>query len=142
MLADLLLPISFWAEAVNTACYVQNRVLVTKPYNKTPYELLHGRTPSSGPTWLFDIGSLTRTINYQPDITGNQPNPSACFQDTLDAEKAGEEINQQYMLFPVWSSGSTSPKKNDEDTAFDGKEHDFDAKKPESKVILSPSSSA
>nr|GEX50483.1 ribonuclease H-like domain-containing protein [Tanacetum cinerariifolium] len=25
MLADLLLPIPFWAEAVNTACYVQNR---------------------------------------------------------------------------------------------------------------------
>nr|GEX98115.1 ribonuclease H-like domain-containing protein [Tanacetum cinerariifolium] len=36
------------AEAVNTACYVQNRALVTKPHNKTPYELLHGRTPSSG----------------------------------------------------------------------------------------------
>nr|GEV79542.1 retrovirus-related Pol polyprotein from transposon TNT 1-94 [Tanacetum cinerariifolium] len=33
------------AEAVNTACYVQNRVLVVKPHNKTPYELLHGRTP-------------------------------------------------------------------------------------------------
>ncbi|GJV52954.1 hypothetical protein Tco_1448695 [Tanacetum coccineum] len=32
--------------AVNTACYVQNRVLVTKPHNKTPYELLHGRPPS------------------------------------------------------------------------------------------------
>nr|GFB51864.1 ribonuclease H-like domain-containing protein [Tanacetum cinerariifolium] len=36
------------AEAVNTACYVQNRVLVTKPHNKTPYELLHDRTPSIG----------------------------------------------------------------------------------------------
>nr|GEW85469.1 putative ribonuclease H-like domain-containing protein [Tanacetum cinerariifolium] len=46
MLADSLLPIPFWAEAVNTACYVQNRVLVTKPHNKTPYELLHGRTQS------------------------------------------------------------------------------------------------
>ncbi|GJT27342.1 putative ribonuclease H-like domain-containing protein [Tanacetum coccineum] len=46
MLADLLLPTTFWAEAVNTACYVQNRVLVTKPHNKTPYELLHGRPPS------------------------------------------------------------------------------------------------
>ncbi|GJV36757.1 retrovirus-related pol polyprotein from transposon TNT 1-94, partial [Tanacetum coccineum] len=34
------------AEAVSTACYVQNRVLVTKPHNKTPYELLHGRPPS------------------------------------------------------------------------------------------------
>nr|GEY16175.1 retrovirus-related Pol polyprotein from transposon TNT 1-94 [Tanacetum cinerariifolium] len=48
MLADSLLPIPFWAEAVNTVCYVQNKVLVTKPHNKTPYELLHGRTPSIG----------------------------------------------------------------------------------------------
>ncbi|GJY06016.1 putative ribonuclease H-like domain-containing protein [Tanacetum coccineum] len=37
MLADSKLPTTFWAEAVNTACYVQNRVLVTKPHNKTPY---------------------------------------------------------------------------------------------------------
>ncbi|GJW22269.1 reverse transcriptase domain-containing protein [Tanacetum coccineum] len=46
MLADSLLPTTFWAEAVSTACYVQNRVLVTKPHIKTPYELLHGRPPS------------------------------------------------------------------------------------------------
>ncbi|GJX25281.1 putative ribonuclease H-like domain-containing protein [Tanacetum coccineum] len=45
MLADSLLRIPFWAEAVNTDCYVQNRVLVTKPHNKIPYELLIGRTP-------------------------------------------------------------------------------------------------
>nr|GEU96218.1 hypothetical protein [Tanacetum cinerariifolium] len=171
MLADLLLPIPFWTEAVNTACYVQNRVLVTKPLNKTHYKLLHGRTPSigfmrpfgcpvtilnnldylgkfegkvdegflvgysvnskafrvfnngtrivqetlhvnflenkpnvagSGPTWLFDIDSLTRTMNYQPVNAGNQTNPSV-------------------------------------DAAFDGKEHEFDAKKPESEVSVSPS---
>ncbi|GKA40157.1 putative ribonuclease H-like domain-containing protein [Tanacetum coccineum] len=46
MLADSLLPIPFWAEAVNTACYVLNRVLGTKPQNKTPYELLIGKSPS------------------------------------------------------------------------------------------------
>ncbi|GJW07214.1 putative ribonuclease H-like domain-containing protein [Tanacetum coccineum] len=46
MLADSLLPIQFWAEAVNTTCYVLNRVLVTKPQNKTPYELLIGKPPS------------------------------------------------------------------------------------------------
>nr|GEU87784.1 hypothetical protein [Tanacetum cinerariifolium] len=34
------------AEAVNTACYVQNKVLVVKPYFKTPYELFKGRSPS------------------------------------------------------------------------------------------------
>ncbi|GJT31945.1 putative ribonuclease H-like domain-containing protein [Tanacetum coccineum] len=33
------------AEAVSTACYVLNRVLVTKPHNKTPYELLTGKIP-------------------------------------------------------------------------------------------------
>nr|GFA92514.1 putative ribonuclease H-like domain-containing protein [Tanacetum cinerariifolium] len=48
LLADSLLPIPFWAKAVNTACYVQTKVLVTKPHNKTPYELLHGRLPSIG----------------------------------------------------------------------------------------------
>ncbi|GJX86560.1 putative ribonuclease H-like domain-containing protein [Tanacetum coccineum] len=46
MLVDSKLPATFWAEAVNTACYVQNRVLVVKPHNKTPYKLLRGRTPA------------------------------------------------------------------------------------------------
>ncbi|GJT70857.1 putative ribonuclease H-like domain-containing protein [Tanacetum coccineum] len=46
MLADSKLPTTFWAEAVNTACYVQNKVLVIKPHNKTPYELFLGRKPA------------------------------------------------------------------------------------------------
>ncbi|GJR91926.1 putative ribonuclease H-like domain-containing protein [Tanacetum coccineum] len=46
MLADSKLSTTFWAKAVNTACYVQNRVLVVKPHNKTLYELFRGRTPS------------------------------------------------------------------------------------------------
>ncbi|GJR69627.1 ribonuclease H-like domain-containing protein [Tanacetum coccineum] len=43
MLVDSKLPTTFWAEAVNTAYYVQNRVLVVKPHNKTLYELFNGR---------------------------------------------------------------------------------------------------
>ncbi|GJY49394.1 putative ribonuclease H-like domain-containing protein [Tanacetum coccineum] len=46
MLANSKLPTTFWANAVNTAYYVQNRVLVVKPHNKTQYELFHGRTPT------------------------------------------------------------------------------------------------
>ncbi len=45
MLANSLLPVTFWAEAVNTACYVQNRVLNIKSKSKTPYELYTGRKP-------------------------------------------------------------------------------------------------
>ncbi|GJS47305.1 putative ribonuclease H-like domain-containing protein, partial [Tanacetum coccineum] len=44
MLADFKLPTTFWAKAVNTACYVPNKVLVVKPHNKTPYELFRDRT--------------------------------------------------------------------------------------------------
>ena len=46
MLADSLLPTPFWTEVVNTACYIFNRVRVTKPQNKTPYELLFGEKPT------------------------------------------------------------------------------------------------
>ncbi|GJW05875.1 putative ribonuclease H-like domain-containing protein [Tanacetum coccineum] len=46
MLADSKLPTTFLAKAVSTACYVQNRVLVVKPHNKTPYELFRGFKPA------------------------------------------------------------------------------------------------
>ena len=34
------LPMSFWAEAVNTACFTQNRSLIHRIHKKTPYEML------------------------------------------------------------------------------------------------------
>ncbi|GJR57626.1 retrovirus-related pol polyprotein from transposon TNT 1-94 [Tanacetum coccineum] len=46
MLVDSKLPTTFWAEAVSTTCYVQNRVLIVKPHNKTPYELFRGFKPA------------------------------------------------------------------------------------------------
>ncbi|GJS95160.1 putative ribonuclease H-like domain-containing protein, partial [Tanacetum coccineum] len=107
MLADSFLPNTFWAEAVSTACYVLNRVLVTKPQNKTPYELVTGKIPiisyirpfgchvtilntidhlgkfdgksdeGKGPTWLFDLDYLTDSMNYQPVRSENQANKHA-----------------------------------------------------------------
>nr|GEV82713.1 hypothetical protein [Tanacetum cinerariifolium] len=54
-------------------------------------------------------------------------------------EKVGEGIVQQYVLFLVWSSGSTSPHNTDGDVAFDKKELEFEGRKPESEVNVSPS---
>ncbi|GJR99223.1 putative ribonuclease H-like domain-containing protein [Tanacetum coccineum] len=135
MLADSLLPTTFWAEAVSTACYVQNRVLVTKPYNKTPYELLHGRPPSisfmrpfgcyvtilntldplgkfdgrlmrgNRPNWLFDINLLTNSMNYEPVTTGNQTNRNAGIKDNVDAVPT-----QQYILLPLLFDSPQSSK--------------------------------
>ncbi|GJT84071.1 putative ribonuclease H-like domain-containing protein [Tanacetum coccineum] len=61
MLADSKLPTTFWAEAVNIAYYVQNRVLVVKPHNKTPYELFHGRTPTL--SFMRPFGCLVTILN-------------------------------------------------------------------------------
>jgi len=36
----------FWAEAVNTTCYVQNRIYIRPILEKTAYELFKGRRPS------------------------------------------------------------------------------------------------
>nr|GFC36501.1 hypothetical protein [Tanacetum cinerariifolium] len=54
----------------------------------------------SGLAWLFDIDSLSQTMNYHPVIIENQSNSNAGFQDT---EKAEEEGTQTYVLFPVLS---------------------------------------
>nr|GFA44427.1 retrovirus-related Pol polyprotein from transposon TNT 1-94 [Tanacetum cinerariifolium] len=61
MLADAKLPVTFWAEAVNTACYVQNRGLVNKYQNKTPYELFNGRTLAIG--FLKPFGCHVMIVN-------------------------------------------------------------------------------
>nr|GFB92168.1 hypothetical protein [Tanacetum cinerariifolium] len=60
----------------------------------------------------------------------------------MSSQKAGEENIQQYVLFPVWSSGSTNPQNTDGDAAFDVKELEFEGWKPQSEIHVSPSSSA
>ncbi|GJX81509.1 putative ribonuclease H-like domain-containing protein [Tanacetum coccineum] len=88
MLADSKLPTTFWAEAVNTACYVQNRVLVIKPHNKTPYELFFGRKPTLG--FMRPFGCPITIINTI-DHLGNQNNGSAGTKACQDAGKVGLE---------------------------------------------------
>ncbi|GJU25634.1 ribonuclease H-like domain-containing protein [Tanacetum coccineum] len=88
MLADSLLPIPFWAEAVNTACYVLNRVLVTKPQNKTPYELLIGKFDGKS-----DEGYL---LGYSTSSSsGNDKGPT-----------------QEYILLPLQPHRTRIPVKD------------------------------
>ncbi|GJZ00912.1 putative ribonuclease H-like domain-containing protein [Tanacetum coccineum] len=151
-----------------------NRVLVTKPHNKTPYELLLGRPPSisfmrpfgcpvtilntldplgkfdgkadegflvgysinskafrvfntrtrkveenlhinflenkpnvagSGPEWLFDIDSLTKSMKITVE---NQTNGDASIKSKVNAGQAGQEkaSDHEYILLPLMLSNS------------------------------------
>ncbi|GJX52892.1 putative ribonuclease H-like domain-containing protein [Tanacetum coccineum] len=77
------------------------------------------------PNWLFDIDSLTNSMNYQPVSAGNQTNKNAGPQETngntglkktIDAGQTEEEnvSTQQYIVFPLWSSISSSYKSSDD----------------------------
>ena len=48
MLVESQLPVRFWTEAVASACYTLNRVLIVKRHGKTCFELLHKRKPDLG----------------------------------------------------------------------------------------------
>nr|GEV97698.1 hypothetical protein [Tanacetum cinerariifolium] len=172
MLVDAKLPVTFWAEAVNTACYVQNRVLVNKSHNKTPYELFNGRSPAigflkpfdchvmilntldnlgkfeekgdegyfigysmsskafrvfnkrttrveenlhveflenktiekgTGPTWLFDINSLTKSMNYMPVDAGIISTNISGTKDATSQEVKKNVSSLRYIPLPNWA---------------------------------------
>ncbi|GJS77773.1 putative ribonuclease H-like domain-containing protein [Tanacetum coccineum] len=190
MLVDSKFPTTFWAEAVNTDCYVLNRVLVIKPHNKIPYELIHGRPPlidfmkpfgcpvtilntwdylgkfdakaeegyfvgysmvskamrvfnqrtriveetlnirflkntpnvkGNRPDWLFDVDTLTISMNYVPVVAGNKTNGIAGTKDNIVAGQAQKEKEpkQEYILIPLCTTDpliSQGPKDSEGDT--------------------------
>ncbi|GJV91078.1 retrovirus-related pol polyprotein from transposon TNT 1-94 [Tanacetum coccineum] len=174
MLADSKLPTTFWAEAVSTACYVHNRVLIVKPHNKTPYELFRGFKPAigfmkpfgchvtilntldnlgkfdgksdegffvgyslsskafrvyntrtrkvqenlhigflenkpmiegNGPKWLFDIDSLTQSMNYVPVVAGTFSNDFAGIQGVSESSTSSQQ-DQDCIVMPIWKDAS------------------------------------
>nr|GEW42201.1 ribonuclease H-like domain-containing protein [Tanacetum cinerariifolium] len=92
MLADSLLPIPFWVEAVNTACY-EIKLTLVQVFKKKLMQKKKGRKLINN-MCFFLCGLLVLQI-----------------------------LSTMMEMLP-----------------FNGKKHDFDEKKPESKVIVSPSS--
>ncbi|GKE01068.1 putative ribonuclease H-like domain-containing protein, partial [Tanacetum coccineum] len=62
----------------------------------------------SGPEWLFDIDSLTKSMNYKPVTKGNQTNGDACLETNVNAGQAGQEqaFDHEYILLPLMLSNS------------------------------------
>ena len=68
LLNDTPLPKYFWAEAVNTACYILNRALIRPILKKTPYELFNGRKPNISHLHIF--GCKCFVLNNGKDNLG------------------------------------------------------------------------
>nr|GEX88947.1 retrovirus-related Pol polyprotein from transposon TNT 1-94 [Tanacetum cinerariifolium] len=59
-------PLFLWAEAIATACYTQNRSIIHREFDKTPYELINGRKPDI--SFLYVFGALCYPKNDREDI--------------------------------------------------------------------------
>ncbi|KAK1406136.1 hypothetical protein QVD17_41423 [Tagetes erecta] len=66
MLADAKIPITFWDEAIATACFVQNRTLLVQDKQKTSYELLFGRKPNI--SYLKAFGCPVTILNLNDHL--------------------------------------------------------------------------
>ncbi|KAJ9564691.1 hypothetical protein OSB04_000657 [Centaurea solstitialis] len=66
MLSEANLATQFWAEAVNTACYTQNRSLIVKRFRRTPYELFRNRKPSIEHLHIF--GCVCYILNNKDNL--------------------------------------------------------------------------
>ncbi|GKE99240.1 putative ribonuclease H-like domain-containing protein [Tanacetum coccineum] len=58
----------------------------------------------NGPKWLFDIDSLTKSMNYVPVITGTNSNDFTGSDDSIGACYTGQETktSQDYIVMPLW----------------------------------------
>ncbi|GJW16003.1 ribonuclease H-like domain-containing protein [Tanacetum coccineum] len=144
MLADSLLPIPFWAEAVNTACYVLNMVLVTKPQNKTPYELLIGKSPSI--SFMRPFGCPLTILNTLDSLGKFDGKSDEGYLLGYSTSRKDKGPTQEYILLPLQphrtripiedvapaaheTTSESSPKENDvqdsEDAANKESEQDL-----------------
>ncbi|GJS32928.1 retrovirus-related pol polyprotein from transposon TNT 1-94 [Tanacetum coccineum] len=64
-------PLFLWAEAVATACYIQNRSIIRLRHGKTPYELLHNKFPDL--SFFHVFGALCYPTNDSENLGKLQP---------------------------------------------------------------------
>ncbi|GKF08302.1 putative ribonuclease H-like domain-containing protein, partial [Tanacetum coccineum] len=133
MLADATLLVTFWAEAVSTACYDSEN----KPIEK-----------GAGPNWLFDIDSLTNSMNYVPVVVAgtSSTNISGTKEDANQAVKDNVS-SLRFIALSNWFHDahietSNDSMRNSETNDDPQKEQDGTADVSESSGNTNPTASS
>ncbi|GKD78676.1 retrovirus-related pol polyprotein from transposon TNT 1-94, partial [Tanacetum coccineum] len=98
-------PLFLWVEAIATVCYTQNRSIIHRRFDKTPYELIIGRKPDI--SFLHVFGALCYPKNDREDIRklgakamhddhiGGQPSAAPRTVSAAQAPQDVEELETQ-----------------------------------------------
>nr|GEU95578.1 hypothetical protein [Tanacetum cinerariifolium] len=124
----------------------QAKTVVTKPYSPLRRHINRSQSPKASTFPLKVTAAKAPMDNADKGVidggcsrymTGNMSHLSdfeelnggyVAFGGNPKGEKAGEESVQQYVIFPVWSSGFKNPQNTDDDATFRGKKPKFEGR--------------
>ena len=102
MLLESGLSKGFWAKAVNTACYIHNRIFLRPTLKKTPYELWKGR--KSNISYFHIFGSECFILNTRDKLSKFDPKSDlGIFLGYSSVSKAYRVFNKKLKLWKISS---------------------------------------
>nr|GFA82706.1 copia protein [Tanacetum cinerariifolium] len=94
MLSAIKAPLFFWAEAIATACFTQNRSLVIPRHEKTPYHIINDRKPSVKFFYIF--GSVCYIVRDGENLDKMKEKCDECiFSMALNHDSLSPTIQRQ-----------------------------------------------
>nr|GEU63928.1 retrovirus-related Pol polyprotein from transposon TNT 1-94 [Tanacetum cinerariifolium] len=126
LLSASQLPLFFWAEAIATACYTQNRSIIIPTHGKTPYHIINNRKPSIKHLYIFGcICYITRDgenldkMKEKGDYDNSDPVPQR--QDAYSSADADVPSQQELdllfgPLYDEFFNAGSNPSTNIQST--------------------------
>nr|GEV05898.1 retrovirus-related Pol polyprotein from transposon TNT 1-94 [Tanacetum cinerariifolium] len=143
MLSALKLPLFFWAEAIATACYTQNRSIIIPTHGKTPYHIINDMKPSIKHLHIFGCicyitrddenldkmkekgGSVHSGLVPQRQKASDYDNPDPIPQRQDVSSSADEHVPSQQeldLLFAPSTHTNVHAEENNNDQAEKGEQ--------------------
>nr|GFB37346.1 integrase, catalytic region, zinc finger, CCHC-type, peptidase aspartic, catalytic [Tanacetum cinerariifolium] len=108
MLSAVKVPLLFWAEAIATACFIQNHSLVIPRHEKTPYYIINDRKPSVKFFHMF--GSVCYIVRDGENLDKMKEKGDECIfvglspgrkcqENGSHGDKSGTTLNELALLF-------------------------------------------
>src|SRR3954464_4374358 len=115
----------FWAEAINTACYIQNRISIRPILNKTPYELWKNKKPNI--SYFHPFGCICFILNTKDHLGKFDSKAQKCLLLGYSERSKGYRVYNTETLIVEESInirfddklGSEKPKQVDNFAGYD-----------------------
>ncbi|GJU58667.1 retrovirus-related pol polyprotein from transposon TNT 1-94 [Tanacetum coccineum] len=90
MLSAAQVPLFFWAEAISTTCFTQNRSLVIPLHEKIPYHIINGR--KSSVKFFYIFGSLCYIVRDGENLDKMKEKGDACIFVGYSTQSRGYRV--------------------------------------------------